>query len=105
MAQIALTAPAARPSLRLAVFPLAVFTSAALVFFVEPMVAKLVLPLLGGSSAVWNTSLAFFQVALLAGYVYAHLLQRVRSVRMQALIHLARPGRWPAAPCRCASRR
>jgi hypothetical protein len=70
-------------------YPAAVFASAALVFLVEPMVAKLVLPLLGGSPAVWNTSLAFFQIALLVGYAYAHLLQRLPSVRLQASVHLA----------------
>jgi hypothetical protein len=70
-----------------ALFPITVFASAALVFLVEPMVAKLVLPLLGGSPSVWNTSLAFFQAALLAGYTYAHVLQRLRSVRAQALVH------------------
>ncbi|MDQ0464340.1 hypothetical protein QO010_002121 [Caulobacter ginsengisoli] len=70
-------------------FVLAVFSGAAMVFLVEPMVAKLVLPMLGGSPAVWNTSLAFFQAALLAGYGYAHLLQKLKSVRLQALIHLA----------------
>ena len=70
-----------------AMFPITVFASAALVFLVEPMVAKLVLPLLGGSPSVWNTSLAFFQGALLVGYAYAHALQRIRSVRTQALVH------------------
>jgi len=68
-------------------FAAAVFASAALVFLVEPMIAKLVLPTLGGSPAVWNTSLAFFQAALLVGYAYAHLLQRIASLRRQALIH------------------
>jgi len=68
---------------------LAVFTSAALVFLLEPMVAKLLLPRLGGSAAVWNTSLVFFQAALLAGYGYAHWLQRSRSLRAQTVIHLA----------------
>ena len=53
----------------------AIFTSAALVFVVQPMVTKLVLPMLGGSPAVWNTAMVFFQTALLAGYGYAHLLQ------------------------------
>lgn len=72
-----------------ALFALTVFTSAALVFMVQPMVAKLVLPLLGGSSSVWNTSMAFFQLALLAGYFYAHLLQRLPSVRAQAMTHVA----------------
>ncbi len=71
-----------------ALFALTVFCSAALVFVVEPMIARLVLPLLGGSAAVWNTSLAFFQIALLAGYLYAHLLQRLGSVRVQLGVHL-----------------
>lgn len=71
-----------------ALFVLTVFTSAALVFLVQPMVAKLVLPLLGGSPSVWNTSMAFFQLALLAGYFYAHLLQRIPSVRGQAIAHV-----------------
>ena len=70
-------------------FVLTVFISAALVFLVEPMAAKLVLPLMGGSPAVWNTCLAFFQIALLAGYFYAHFLQRIASVRTQATVHLA----------------
>ena len=71
-----------------ALFAVAVFFSAALVFLVEPMAAQLVLPQLGGSPSVWNTSLAFFQIALLAGYGYAHLLQRLGSVRRQMTIHL-----------------
>jgi SAM-dependent methyltransferase len=70
-----------------ALFAITVFASAALVFLVEPMVAKLVLPRLGGSPSVWNTSLAFFQAALLVGYGYAHALQRLRSIRAQALAH------------------
>lgn len=70
-------------------FAVTTFASAGLVFMVQPMVAKLVLPLLGGSPSVWNTSIAFFQTALLVGYGYAHLLQRVRSVRAQAAIHVA----------------
>lgn len=71
-----------------AAFAVAVFTSAALVFVVQPMATKLVLPLLGGSPSVWNTAMVFFQTALLAGYLYAHLLQRVPSIRAQAAIHL-----------------
>ena len=71
--------PAGAPARPLtpALFVLAAFTGAALIFFVQPMVAKLVLPLLGGSPAVWNASMAFFQAALLVGYGYAHLLQRL----------------------------
>jgi len=78
---------ASRPRLPGAPFALTVFASAALVFLVEPMVAKLVLPRLGGSPSVWNTSLAFFQAALLVGYAYAHALQRLRSLTVQALAH------------------
>ncbi|MEI9891266.1 MAG: hypothetical protein WDN45_12600 [Caulobacteraceae bacterium] len=72
-----------------ALFAGAVFVSAGLVFLVEPMIARMVLPLLGGSLAVWNTSLAFFQAALLAGYAYAHGLQRVRGLKAQMAIHVA----------------
>ena len=68
-------------------FVATVFMSAGLVFLVQPMVAKLVLPLLGGGSSIWNTSMAFFQIALLAGYGYAHALQRIGSIRTQALLH------------------
>ena len=70
-------------------FAVAIFTSAALVFVVQPMVTKLVLPMLGGSPAVWNTAMVFFQTALLAGYGYAHLLQKVGSIKHQVGIHLA----------------
>jgi SAM-dependent methyltransferase len=78
----------ARPALSPWLFVVAVFVSAALVFLVEPLVGKLLLPLLGGSPAIWNTSLAFFQLALLAGYGYAHALQRLTSVRRQMAVHL-----------------
>lgn len=57
----------------LVLFSISVFLSAALLFLVEPMVAKMLLPLLGGSPAVWNTCLVFFQAVLLAGYAYAHV--------------------------------
>ena len=89
MTQIALST-SRRPAIALApvLFPAAVFMSASLTFFVEPMIGKLTLPLLGGSPAVWNTSLAFFQAALLLGYLYAHALQRIASVRTQALVHV-----------------
>ncbi|WP_374274287.1 fused MFS/spermidine synthase [Brevundimonas sp.] len=72
-----------------ALFALAIFLSASLVFAVQPMITKLVLPTLGGSPSVWNTAMVFFQAALLAGYLYAHLLQRVRSIKAQVGIHLA----------------
>ncbi|HEY9217195.1 MAG TPA: fused MFS/spermidine synthase [Phenylobacterium sp.] len=83
------THAAARPAVPIspALFAVTVFASAGLVFMVQPMVGKLVLPLLGGSPSVWNTSIAFFQTALLVGYGYAHMLQRISSVRTQVLVH------------------
>ena len=64
------------------VFGAAVFLNAALLFAVEPLVAKMVLPHLGGSPAVWTTCMVFFQAALLAGYAGAHLLTRRAGSRM-----------------------
>jgi hypothetical protein len=63
------------------------FFSAGLLFLVQPMVTKMVLPRLGGSPAVWNTSMCFFQAMLLGGYLYAHLLATRFERRAQALIH------------------
>ena len=54
-------------------YAVTVFLSAALVFLVQPMFARMPTPLLGGSPNVWNVSLVCFQAALLAGYAYAHL--------------------------------
>ena len=70
------------------VFALALFSSAALIFVLQPLFARMVTPLLGGSPQVWNTSMAFFQAALLVGYLYAHLLQRVKDLRVQAIVHV-----------------
>lgn len=69
------------------VFTLALFSSAALIFVLQPLFARMVTPLLGGSPQVWNASMAFFQGALLLGYLYAHLLARVKDLRIQAAIH------------------
>ncbi len=70
------------------VFPLAIFVAACLTFLIEPLVGKLFLPLLGGSPNVWNTCVLFFQIVLLAGYLYAHFLSTRFTPRMQVLIHL-----------------
>lgn len=70
----------------LALYALTIFLGAALLFLVEPMVAKMALPLLGGSPAVWNTCVLFFQAALLAGYAWAHWSTRVLGPRVQALV-------------------
>ena len=69
------------------VFALTLFSSAALIFVLQPLFGRLVTPLLGGSPQVWNTSMAFFQAALLVGYLYAHLLARVKDLRIQAAVH------------------
>lgn len=73
----------------LALFAAALVVSAGLVFWVQPMVAKFVLPLYGSTPAVWNTSLVFFQATLLLAYLYAHLSTRRLGARRQALVHLA----------------
>ncbi|MDE0422905.1 MAG: fused MFS/spermidine synthase [Gammaproteobacteria bacterium] len=62
------------------------FAGAAMLFWIQPLFAKMVLPVLGGSPAVWNTAMVFFQAALLAGYAYAHLLARLRHP-FQVIIH------------------
>jgi hypothetical protein len=71
------------------VFALTLFTSATLLFLIEPMVGKMVTPLLGGTPAVWNTCMVFFQALLLAGYAYAHATTAWLGSRKQALLHLA----------------
>ena len=66
-----------------------IFVGAALLFVIELMFARMILPLLGGSPAVWNTAMVFYQTALLAGYAYVHLTTRWLSPRRQALAHVA----------------
>jgi SAM-dependent methyltransferase len=70
-------------------FATTLFLSAGLMFLVEPMIAKMVLPRLGGSPAVWSTCLVFFQAVLLLGYAYAHALTRLVSRRAQIGVHIA----------------
>ena len=68
---------------------LTILVSAFLLFQVEPVIGKIILPWYGGSAAVWTACLVFFQVALLAGYLYAHALVRYVKPRAQAAIHVA----------------
>jgi hypothetical protein len=70
-------------------FTVTLFLSSLLLFLIEPMIAKMILPRFGGSPGVWNTSMLFFQVALLAGYGYAHLATKWLGPRVQAITHLA----------------
>jgi spermidine synthase len=64
-----------------------IFLSAFLLFQVQPLIAKLILPWFGGSAAVWTTCMLFFQVLLLAGYVYSHALMGIRQPSRQRLVH------------------
>ncbi len=72
----------------LGLFAGTLFLSALLLFSVQPMFAKMVLPKLGGSPSVWAVSMCFFQAALLAGYCYAHALNRYAPSKLAPLIHL-----------------
>ncbi|MEY4614290.1 MAG: hypothetical protein RL179_2263 [Planctomycetota bacterium] len=68
-------------------FALTLFSSATLLFLVQPMVGKILLPYLGGTPSVWNTCMVFFQAALLGGYTYAHWLTKNRPFKSQIFIH------------------
>ena len=72
-----------------ALFAITLFLSALLLFAVQPMFTKMVLPRLGGAPTVWSVAMVFFQAALLAGYAYAHLLIRFLPLGLGALVHLA----------------
>src|SRR5256712_11179566 len=76
-------------ALLLATFTAAITLSAALVFMVQPMFTKMVLPRFGGAPSVWSVAIVFFQAALLAGYAYAHWLTRYAGGRGSGAIHLA----------------
>src|ERR1700760_4995740 len=70
------------------IFTISMFLSALLLFVVEPLLAKMMLPSLGGTPAVWNTCLVFFQGMLLAGYLYAHASLKWLSRKTQIAVHL-----------------
>jgi hypothetical protein len=78
-----------RHALLLLLFAGTLFVSASLLFLVQPMVGKMLLPYLGGTPAVWNTCMVFFQALLLAGYSYAHVTTSWLGVRRQTWVHLA----------------
>ncbi|HEY2835356.1 MAG TPA: hypothetical protein VGI89_02220, partial [Rhizomicrobium sp.] len=78
----------ARTSADIILFGGAMFVSAALVFALEPMIAKMILPQLGGSPAVWNTCQVFFQAVLLIGYTYSHVSTGWLGVRKQGWLHM-----------------
>ncbi len=79
---------ASRNRLVLIVYTSAIFVSALLLFSVQPLFTKMVLPRLGGSPAVWSVAMVFFQSLLLAGYAYAHYLTQVRNLLIPVVVHL-----------------
>src|SRR3954453_11797334 len=68
-------------------FSLWLLLSSSLLMLVQPMVARMLLPYLGGAPSVWNTCLVFFQAGLLAGYAYAHFGPRRLGMRRHAVLH------------------
>ncbi|MBZ5672821.1 MAG: fused MFS/spermidine synthase [Acidobacteriia bacterium] len=68
-------------------YAVTIFLSAFLLFQVQPLIAKIILPWFGGSAAVWAAALLFFQLSLLAGYAYAHALIKLAKARTQLLVH------------------
>lgn len=70
------------------IYGLTIFLSAFLLFEIQPIIAKIILPWFGGSAAVWSVCLLFFQTALLLGYLYSHLLIRYSRSRVHISIHL-----------------
>jgi hypothetical protein len=79
---------AARNRLVLVVYTSAIFVSALLLFSVQPLFTKMVLPRLGGSPAVWSVAMVFFQSLLLAGYAYAHFLMQIKNRAIPVAVHL-----------------
>src|SRR5882672_2497136 len=73
----------------LILFTATIFLGALLLFWVQPMAGRMLLPLLGGVPAVWNTAMVFYQTALLAGYAYAHFATKRFSLRLQTGLHIA----------------
>src|ERR1700759_1482923 len=78
----------ARNRLVLATYTAAIFVSALLLFSVQPLFTRMVLPRLGGSPAVWAVAMVFFQSLLLAGYAYAHLLMQIKNRAIPVAVHL-----------------
>ena len=74
---------------RTLLFAVTVFTSAFLLFQVQPLLAKFILPWFGGTPAVWTMCMLVFQLLLFGGYAYAHLLSGLKSVSRQACVHAA----------------
>jgi hypothetical protein len=70
-------------------YAITIFTGAFLLFQVEPLLARYILPWFGGTSAVWISCMLFFQLLLVVGYAYSHLIATRLQPRMQAIVHIA----------------
>src|SRR2546428_6227248 len=70
-------------------YSLTIFLGSFLLFQVQPLIGKFILPWFGGGPGVWTTCMLFFQVCLLAGYAYAHLISRLFSNRAQVVLHVS----------------
>ncbi|ETR75122.1 hypothetical protein X566_20510 [Afipia sp. P52-10] len=86
--KVALDPPGLRSLSTIAVYTAAIFLSAALLFAVQPMFTKIVLPRFGGAPSVWAVAMVFFQGVLLLGYAYADLLTRLGGPRVALPLHL-----------------
>src|SRR5882672_9715588 len=79
--------PDSRRPARLILYGATIFLSSCLLFLIQPIFAKLILPWFGGSAAVWTTCLVFFQIALLLGYGYSHFIATRLRLRTQIVLH------------------
>src|SRR6202158_4166379 len=70
------------------IYAATLFLSSFLLFLLQPLIARQILPWFGGTAAVWTTCMLFFQTLLLAGYAYAHLTNAKLRPRVQALLHI-----------------
>src|SRR5579885_2087514 len=82
-------APPHRSCTNMILYAMTILASAFLLFQVQPVIAKIILPWFGGSAAVWTTCLLFFQSVLVLGYLYAHATVRRFKPRVQSLLHAA----------------
>ena len=82
------SSPAPNSNLAVILFAGTLFSSATLMFILQPMFGKILLPLLGGSPAVWNTCMVFYQILLFLGYLYAHFLSSRLNLKRQIQIHI-----------------
>src|SRR5437868_12049574 len=71
------------------VYAVTIFLSAFLLFQIQPLIAKFILPWFGGSAAVWSAALLFFQLVLLGGYLYAHCVIRYLKPKQQLMMHMS----------------